>query len=402
MESEFFKEPSREDDPSESEDSQKVKDPAEEQLQPLAIEPAKNIYEQVKWAAEEANILLEYTVHKGIEIEKETFDTIIAAKYIHEWDAQQEAAFWKAYRDISVAVRPATVQSIKAGKSFYGRKLSLLLKILTGIWSQTTIAQSRIAVLRYRAVAVIVLLIIIVAQIYSFTGSELTKENKILRRNFDSLLVKTWEIQQKVALKSANADSAQYRQLQYELGKVQTMLEANFNYMTGWHKWWTRTVTFGLYTPDIQRDTAAIINMDIVRVTLDENFQRYRPLARMAYSISFPLQVVNMYLLPLLYGMMGACAYVLREISKEVQNMTYSSDDSVNYNLRIQLGALSGLIVGWFLIPASGAVEGIFSVYNLGPFALSFLSGYSIELVFSAMDRFIAAFSNKTANNINV
>ncbi|MCS7020016.1 MAG: hypothetical protein RMJ87_13080 [Cytophagales bacterium] len=383
----------------ENADAKLVKDPAEAIVQPLAIEPARNIYQQVKWAAEEANILLEYTVHKGIEIDAETFDTIVAAKYTEQWDAQREAAFWKAYRAISIAVRPATVSSIKAGKSFYGRKISLILKILTGRWSQTTIAQSRIAVLQYRAVAIIVLLAIIIAQIYSFTGSELTKENKALRNNFDSLLVKSWEIQQKMAFATAPADSTQYWQLHYELGKVQTTLEANFNYMIGWHKWWRRAITAGLYTPNIQRDTAAII--DIGWANSNEDFERYRPLARMAYSVGFPLQVVNMYLLPLLYGMMGACAYVLRELSKEVQNMTYSSDDSVNYNLRIQLGALSGLIVGWFLTPVGGTADSLFSVYILGPFALSFLAGYSIELVFSAMDRFIAAFSNKTSGNIN-
>lgn len=238
---------------------------SKEENHPLGVEPAKSIREQIKWAAEEANILLEYTVHKGIEIDDDTFNTIIEAKYIKTWDAEKEINFWKAYRNISIAIRPATVQSIKAGKGFYGRKVSWVLKLLTGRWSQATVAQSRIAVLRYRAVAIVVLLIIIIAQIYSFTGSELTKENKELRRAFDSLLVKSWLVHQKLVQAntnpSATADSTEYWQLYYELGKVETMLEANFNYMIGWHKWWTRAATIGLYTPNIQKDTAAVINM---------------------------------------------------------------------------------------------------------------------------------------------
>jgi hypothetical protein len=370
--------------------------------EPIGMELPRNIQSQIKWAAEEANILLEYTVQKGIEVSDEVLHIITQSKYTTDWNAESEAAFWKAYREISIAVRPATVNSIKAGKRFYGQKISTWIKILTGKWSQHTMAESRIAVLRYRAVAIVVLIIIIIAQIYSFTGSELTRENKELRAQYDSLLFQSWAMQTGAISSEKDSSIALSKsyQLSYSIGKAQTLLEANFNYMINWHKWWTRAVTLGFYTPDITRDTAAII--EIGWATSDENFSRYRPLARMAYSVGFPLQIVNMYLLPLLYGMMGACAYVLREISKEVQNMTYSNDDAVNYNLRIQLGALSGLIVGWFLTPAEGmAGNELFNVYNLGPFALSFLSGYSIELVASAMDRFLAAFSNKTAGNIN-
>jgi hypothetical protein len=368
--------------------------------EPIGLELPRTIQAQIQWATEEANILLEYTIQKGIDISDGTLNTITKSKYTTQWDAESEAAFWKAYREMSIAVRPATVNSIKAGKHFYGKKVSTLVKILTGRWSEEKIAESRLSVLRYRALAVVILLVIIIAQIYTFTGSELTEENRKLRADFDSLLFKSWKMQSQLLLAKETIDSSQYWQLHYNLGRIQTMLEANFNYMIGWHRWWTRAITFGFYTPNIERDTTAII--DIGWVLQDDNFDRYRPLARMAYSIGFPLEIINMYLLPLLYGMIGACAYVLRELSKEVQNMTYSSDDAVNYNLRIQLGALTGLVVGWFLTPVRGsAAEDMFSMYNLGPFALSFLSGYSIELVFSAMDRFIAAFSNKTVNNIN-
>ena len=38
--------------------------------------------------------------------------------------------------------------------------------------------------------------------------------------------------------------------------------------------------------------------------------------------------------------------------------------------------------------------DGLFK--SLSPFALAFLAGYSIELVFSAMDRFLTAFTSKT------
>jgi hypothetical protein len=58
----------------------------------------------------------------------------------------------------------------------------------------------------------------------------------------------------------------------------------------------------------------------------------------------------------------------------------------------MHMGALAGLIAIWFLQPDASTAE-IFK--TLSPFALAFLAGYSVEVVFSAMDRFIAAFSNK-------
>ncbi|MFB6418597.1 hypothetical protein [Bradyrhizobium tunisiense] len=93
------------------------------------------------------------------------------------------------------------------------------------------------------------------------------------------------------------------------------------------------------------------------------------------------------FLLPLLYGMLGAIAFVLRRLSDE----TLSGEARTlkrRYSLRVPIGALSGLAAGWLLQPASGSVTA-----SLSPFALAFVAGYSADLVFAAMDRIVAAFS---------
>jgi hypothetical protein len=59
------------------------------------------------------------------------------------------------------------------------------------------------------------------------------------------------------------------------------------------------------------------------------------------------------------------------------------------------LGMLGGMVVAWFVAPT--AADGLFK--SLSPFALAFLAGYSIELVFAAMDRFIAAFTKPEAKS---
>ncbi|MDD9943628.1 MAG: hypothetical protein OXU20_21480, partial [Myxococcales bacterium] len=103
------------------------------------------------------------------------------------------------------------------------------------------------------------------------------------------------------------------------------------------------------------------------------------------------LQGMSGYFLPLLYGLLGACAFILRSISRQIRERTFSTTDSVvQYMLRLVLGGLSGIAVGWFLRPDDVGAE---IVSSISPLALAFVAGYSVELLFTAMDTVIAAFT---------
>jgi hypothetical protein len=62
----------------------------------------------------------------------------------------------------------------------------------------------------------------------------------------------------------------------------------------------------------------------------------------------------------------------------------------VVWDLRGWLGAVSGLAIGWFCKPSSADVNGLGLI---SPFALAFVAGYSVDLLFTAMDRIVSAFS---------
>ena len=103
------------------------------------------------------------------------------------------------------------------------------------------------------------------------------------------------------------------------------------------------------------------------------------------------LQGMSAYLLPLIYGLVGACAFVLRALSRQIRERTFSTTDSViQFGLRLVLGALAGISIGWFLKPE---VAGDNMVASLSPLALAFIAGYSVELVFTAIDKIISAFT---------
>jgi hypothetical protein len=101
------------------------------------------------------------------------------------------------------------------------------------------------------------------------------------------------------------------------------------------------------------------------------------------------LAFLGAYLLPMLYGLLGACAFVLRKLSDEIDKLTYAHDARVRYALRLNIGLLSGLAVGWFVKPGAGEPN----VASLSPLALAFIAGYGSELFFVALDRLVQAFA---------
>jgi hypothetical protein len=100
-------------------------------------------------------------------------------------------------------------------------------------------------------------------------------------------------------------------------------------------------------------------------------------------------RLTNVYL-PLLLGFLGAHAFLLRRMAKDITERTFARGSAFNHLVRGGLGALAGLASTWLLTPE--AVGGA-SLKSLPIWALAFVAGYGIELVFAFMDRIIAAFT---------
>lgn len=94
--------------------------------------------------------------------------------------------------------------------------------------------------------------------------------------------------------------------------------------------------------------------------------------------------------LPMLLGWLGAHAFILRKMTREIQEHTFAKDSSLHHIARSGLGALAGLASTWLLTPE---VVGGAQLKSVPTWALAFVAGYGIELVFEFMDRIIAAFT---------
>jgi hypothetical protein len=82
-------------------------------------------------------------------------------------------------------------------------------------------------------------------------------------------------------------------------------------------------------------------------------------------------------LVPLLFGSIGACTYVLRLISEQIREVSFSATSPVRHAVRVLLGALGGFAVG---------LGGVATSAGLTAAAVAFIAGYSVEPVFATMD----------------
>ena len=117
--------------------------------------------------------------------------------------------------------------------------------------------------------------------------------------------------------------------------------------------------------------------------------ERYYVLQRAKNQIVF----YNAYLLPALYGVLGTVAFILRAFSRELRRLTLDNEKLLNYFIRLPLGALSGIAVG-LILTEDAIPEGL---AGITPLALAFIAGYSVELLFTAMDRIVIAFGGDHA-----
>jgi hypothetical protein len=106
-------------------------------------------------------------------------------------------------------------------------------------------------------------------------------------------------------------------------------------------------------------------------------------------KLDIVLVFLSGYLLPMMYGLLGACAFVLRQLSAQGDRPTYAYNAQVQYSLRLNIGLLSGLAVSWFIKPGSGDS----TLVSLSPLALAFVAGYGSDLFFVALDKVVQAFT---------
>jgi len=117
----------------------------------------------------------------------------------------------------------------------------------------------------------------------------------------------------------------------------------------------------------------------------------------MPFRAQLSLDVLNTYVLALMFGLLGASVHVMRDIHRRLDDFTLTRVLLSRYKTRLILGAVAGPFIGLFVNPLEGVTSSLNAtpqlVNHLTGLGLAFLAGFSVEVLFAALDRFTSVLS---------
>ncbi|MFZ2266832.1 MAG: hypothetical protein WAV95_04560 [Azonexus sp.] len=322
-------------------------------------------------AVADAQLLIAHAASHGIDLAPELVRSLVAAKELLTLDLadpatfERQSTFWDARNQLSKAVQPVTIASLKASTQTGPMVLyrSLFRALSRSARTGQPISPAERSVLWFRFLASLALFSLLTVQVYWVVGARVLSETgEILNQ------VKVSQL----ALKTLDIDDPKSQAIEAEGLALDKEMSIRYDILEGWNTVWA--VPLQLFGLEIAPPVAS---------------PQYQDLQRARLTGEFVSQSIERYLLPLLYGWLGACLYVLRTLAREIKNLSYTAEQDMLYRLRVYMGTLAGLIVVWFMPIAQVDPN----IKSLSVFAVALLVGYSIDLLFALLDRIINAFT---------
>lgn len=326
----------------------------------------------IKEAVDDAEMLLAYAASHGITLLPELVKTLVSSKQLLSADLanpstfDQQAAFWDARNQLGKAVHPVTTTSLRASAQSgpFVSYRGLLGSIFHSFRSKQPIRPAEQSALLFRMLAFTALFLLLTVQVYWVVGSRVISETaQIVKQVKENAL----------ALEAFKADDPKAQSLEAEKMVLEEEITIRYNILEQWNMAWEAPFQF----------------LGFMKKAPPVESPSYADLQRVRLVSEFVSQAIELYLLPLLYGWLGACLYVLRMLAQDIKALAYTPEQDMIYRLRLYMGTLAGLIVVWFLPVAQADPD----IKSLSIFAVALLVGYSVDLLFALMDRIIAAFT---------
>jgi hypothetical protein len=331
-------------------------------------------------ALEDAQILLKFAAENS-PIADEVITTLA-----HSWDAEAKeqwtpdisAKFWGAYGLLCKAIRPVTLDTLACCNT------PPPASARWQFWrSRTGVSRARATARIYLTMLIGFLILSILLQFSVSTANSLMSEIDKMKPEMDTIMdsvnpqmfpilqarkampLNSVTMNSDLKKASSNIQSA-VQQIWLREDQIASKLKI-VSLLTG-------TFTFnwnpGNYSP--MDDPVGKYASERARY-----YENLRFISTREEGVSLIIKVINSTVLPLLLGIVGASAYVTRLISEQIKDTTFSSTSAIRHQVRVALGALAGVIVGFGWINSGISVS---------PLALAFIAGYSVEPVFATVD----------------
>jgi hypothetical protein len=102
--------------------------------------------------------------------------------------------------------------------------------------------------------------------------------------------------------------------------------------------------------------------------------------------VSVSYGAITTCLLPILYALLGTCAYLLRSFEEQLRTLTFTPSSRANW-ARFLIAGIGGAVVGLF--SNFSITEGA----SISPLAIAFLMGYAVDVFFSFLEGLIQSFT---------
>jgi hypothetical protein len=308
----------------------------------------------LKKFADDAYYLHNYGITIGKQIPAALSKTIIEMSHRCDEtmgapvDDELEVRFMTAYGELAALMLPVTVESLRDTEE-------IQFDPHLPFWKQFHWPKARQVAFLLPFIAIILILLILVCEIVQ----------SIFIPGMRDIQSKEVEV---VALQAggSNAQSVQDQMLK-KSADVSAILQ---NLKATWDN--TLGVLPGL---EIQTNPNSLLTQDAEQIRL------------LKTRFAILVEALNR-LLPVLYGALGATAYLLRVLIRHITLRTFNKKQAGSISVRICLGMLSGIAIQWFFV---GPQAQIFE-RSLSTSAVAFLAGYSVDLVFNVMDRLVQGF----------
>lgn len=355
--------------------------------------------DRIRHAIKDTQILIWHAAIVGKEVPAELIETIAAAALNYresEFSPADEAEFWSAVAKVSRLVAPITIESILYTRATK-KRMRERDENASGIDWFGWIVNLR-HVTPYLIATIAVLGVLLYFQIDWVRGTNLSGEIDRLTQRQSALALELAQLDLRI---QTAGDPGATDQLKIERDAKQKELASKTSALTASRLLLVEWVSSYDSDPELPIEPG-LFSSEQMREEWKQKLDQWRKQSKQIQESRADLtyqkaqailQNFADYILPLLYGLLGSFTYVLRALSREISGISFSRGSHVQFMLRLLLGLLAGISVGWFLRPESDMP----GVVEISPFALAFLAGYSVELVFTAMDKIVNSFSGGSA-----
>lgn len=329
-------------------------------------------------ALDEVDALLRFAAERVKDLDPDLSLAVAEARTALEnnrWSPQLAQRFWTAFARLCELVQPVTTDCLAEGR----RRVPVFKWAPWGRAEEITVAERSSA--RYLRIMIVLLFMILPLQLYVWAATNLSKtvdalfaetRTKIAQLSEDSNQLRAAMPAQPPAERTAVIER-RAEQLNFDMNRILesiTLLEKLSPFAA--------TINEELHAR-LVNEVVGPVGKAVLRFDL---LQKERgPIIERANLLT---GVVGSFVLPILFGVIGAVAYIIRSISDEIRNATFSSTSPIRHIMRVALGALAGIVVGLF--------GGLSNQLSLSPLAIAFLAGYGAEAVFSMFDGLIQKF----------